>query len=134
MVLAQRCNIEISMDLRKKKIGLRKMENIFYIHTTIFVMKWVAGCTCLFKVFCATTQDIMSIQYKIYDSAPLTFYFRFPTYHRGSSSLKWFGFHPPTLNFTLSRILIILSFSVRECFRLFTNQCPKGSTASACCS
>ena len=37
--------------LRKKKIGLRKVENIFYIHTTTFVMKWLAGFICLFIVF-----------------------------------------------------------------------------------
>ena len=59
----------ISSHLRKKKIGLRKMENKFYIHTTIFVMKWLAGFICLFNVFCATTQDIMSVQYKIYESS-----------------------------------------------------------------
>ena len=47
--------------LRKKKIGLRKVENIFYIHTTTFVMKWLAGFICLFIVFIPNVNPLARI-------------------------------------------------------------------------
>lgn len=54
--------------LRKKKYDLRKVENIFYIHTNNCCMKLLSIFSFLllnFSVFC---QDSMNAHYKIYDT------------------------------------------------------------------
>ncbi len=54
--------------LRKKKYDLRKVENIFYIHTNNCYMKLLSIFSFLllnFSVFC---QDSMNAHYKIYDT------------------------------------------------------------------
>ncbi len=58
----------ISDLLQKRKVGLRKVENIFYIHANNCYMKLLITFSFLLLNFSVFSQDSMSIHYKIYDS------------------------------------------------------------------
>ena len=60
--------IQGGRSLTEKKIGLRKMENIFYFHTNNCCMRSISVFSFLVLHFSVFAQDSMSVHYKIYDT------------------------------------------------------------------